>query len=85
MDVDAKVKETIEKIDKKALKRINLMRKGSAEKQNAYPCIFMKNKRLPVDKSVRLQTLSDSNHQGIWVKFSDISKIAPNTQTHRFS
>ena len=32
MDVGAKVKDTIDKLDKKALKRINLMRKGSAEK-----------------------------------------------------
>ena len=85
IDVDAKVKETINKLDQKALKRIQLMRKGSAEKQNAYPCIFMKNKRLPADKSVRLQTLSDSNQHGIWVKFSDINKVAPINNSHRFS
>lgn len=47
------------------------MRKGSEDKQNAYPCIFMKKKRLPEDKVERLKQMDESNHNGVWVMFNE--------------
>ena len=63
--------ETMQKLEKKAQKRIELMRQSTGDKQNAYPCIFMKKKRLPGNKVQRLQQMDDSNHTGVWVQFSD--------------
>ena len=48
---------SIEKLQKKANKRIELMRQGSLDRQNAYPCIFMKKKNLPENKSNRLRNM----------------------------
>ena len=72
--VQSKVLETIQKLDKKAAKRIRLMRQGSSESQNAYPCIFMKHKNLPPNKADRLKTLDTSSHQGVWVQFNDVKQ-----------
>ena len=66
--VQSKVNQARLKLEKKAAKRIQLMRDSVTEQQNAYPCIFIKKKHVPESKDVRLKKLQDSveKHQGVW-------------------
>ena len=44
MDVQQKVDMINDKLDRKAKKRISLMKMGFETQKNAYPCIFIKKK-----------------------------------------
>ena len=50
-----------------------MMKQGSLDRQNAYPCIFMKKKNLPDNKATRLRRMmqDDSDNHKVWVQFNE--------------
>ena len=52
------------------------MRTGTQDYQNAYPCIFMKKKSLPINKTQRLRDMDSSEHTGVWQSFQDNFKLS---------
>ena len=58
--VEFKINQAKFKLNKKTAKRIQMMRDGVQEQQNAYPCIFIKKKHAPESKVKQLRKLTDS-------------------------